>query len=109
MKINLNNLCQKARYMAASAAVMFIPFIAKASGEGQQVLSNFQSELQSLGGTLVDLLKVILGMGALVTLIMAIFKILKKDRESAEHIAWWVAGFTIAFVGISVVQSVAGL
>ncbi len=72
---------------------------------GVQVLTESKSKLQELIESLVQLLQVVLGLGALVTLVMVIFNILKGEREAAQKIAWWVVGLTIGFVLITVVKN----
>ena len=73
---------------------------------GNSLLNTATLSLSKLVTSLVSLLQVILGLGALVTLAIVIFKLFKGDREAAEKIAWWVAGLTIGFVLISVVQRI---
>ena len=106
MKNFFARIGQKARYAATSCSVLLLTAVANAQNEGMQVLSEADNALRGLEGTLVNLLKGIIGLGALITLAILIFKLLKKDREAAESIAWWVGGFTIAFVLISVVERI---
>lgn len=70
---------------------------------GKTILSNSASKLQGLLTDVTKLLQIILGLGALVTLVMVIFNIFKGEREAATKIAWWVAGLTLGFVLITVV------
>lgn len=76
-----------------------------ASGQnlGQQVLEKSSTQLTQLLTSVTKLLQIILGLGALVTLVMVIFNIFKGEREAATKIAWWVAGLTLGFVLITVV------
>lgn len=106
MKNYLVNLGQNARRAVTSCSVVLLSAVVHAQNEGQQVLSAADQGLRSLETTLVSLLKGLIGLGALITLAMLVFKLLKKDREAAESVAWWVGGFTIAFVLISVVQRI---
>lgn len=76
-----------------------------ASNPGKTILSNSTQKLQGLLTDVTKLLQVILGLGALVTLVMVIFNIFKGEREAATKIAWWVAGLTLGFVLITVVAS----
>ena len=94
---------------ALTGVMMCASATLSAQNEGQQVLQSANSSLQGLGTSLVTLLKTVLGLGALVMLVIVIFKVLKGDREAAEKLAWWVAGFTIGFVLITVVQNVTNL
>lgn len=75
------------------------------SNPGKTILSNSASKLQGLLTDVTKLLQIILGLGALVTLVMVIFNIFKGEREAATKIAWWVAGLTLGFVLITVVAS----
>ena len=76
-----------------------------ASNPGKTILSDSTKKLQGLLTDVTKLLQVILGLGALVTLVMVIFNIFKGEREAATKIAWWVAGLTLGFVLITVVAS----
>lgn len=82
-------------------------YVALAQGDnfGVEVLTQSKTKLQELIESLVQLLQVVLGLGALVTLVMVIFNILKGEREAAQKIAWWVVGLTIGFVLITVVKN----
>ena len=82
-------------------------YVASAQGDnfGVEVLNSSKEQLVDLVDSLVSLLQVVLGLGALVTLVMVIFNILKGEREAAQKIAWWVVGLTIGFVLITVVKN----
>lgn len=68
------------------------------------VLNSISTSLKGIVENVVNLLRIVLGLGALVTLVIVVFKIFKGEREAAEKIAWWVAGLTIGFVLLSVVK-----
>lgn len=72
--------------------------------EGTNVLNQISTSLTGIVENVVNLLRIVLGLGALVTLVIVVFKIFKGEREAAEKIAWWVAGLTIGFVLLSVVK-----
>ena len=73
---------------------------------GSQVITKSSQALYGLLESVANLLRVILGIGALVTLVMVIFNIFKGEREAASKIAWWVAGLTLGFVLITVVKGI---
>lgn len=73
---------------------------------GSQVITKSSQALYGLLESVANLLRVILGIGALVTLVMVIFNIFKGEREAATKIAWWVAGLTLGFILISVVKGI---
>lgn len=56
----------------------------------------------------VSLLKIVLGIGALITLVMVIFNIFKGEREAAQKMAWWVVGLSVGFALIAIVPNLAG-
>lgn len=95
------------RLMACVGAVCsgFIPAFSAGDNLGKQVLEEATSSLADLIDTVVTLLQVVMGLGAIVVLAMVIFKVFKGDREAAEKLAWWVAGLTIGFVLLSVVSN----
>lgn len=71
---------------------------------GKEVITNSTAALKDLLDSVVQLLRVVMGFGAIVVLAMVIFKVFKGDREAAEKLAWWVAGLTIGFVLLTVVS-----
>lgn len=73
---------------------------------GTQVLDSSKEALRGLLDSLVSLLQVVMGLGALVVLAIVIFKIFKGDREAAEKLAWWVAGLTVGFALLTVVKNI---
>lgn len=101
------NFLSKYRYAICFGAFMFLfAFAGHAQNEGVQVLNSAKQGLSNLLDTLVGLLKVVMGLGALVVLAIVIFKVFKGDREAAEKLAWWVAGLTLGFVLMTVVQNI---
>lgn len=71
---------------------------------GQELIHGATQGLSDLGDSVVDLIRVIMGLGAIVVLGVVIFKVFKGDREAAEKLAWWVAGLAIGFVLLTIVQ-----
>lgn len=96
-------------YTALAMVLVALPSEAFAQGEGEKVLNEANTALKDVASTLVQLLKTVMGLGALVVLVIVIFKVFKGDREAAEKLAWWVAGLTLGFVLIQVVQTAVGL
>jgi small-conductance mechanosensitive channel len=72
---------------------------------GSQVITSTTTQLRNLTSSITTLLRVVMGLGALVTLTIVIFKVFKGDREAAEKLAWWVAGLAIGFVLLTVVSN----
>ena len=72
---------------------------------GQEVIEEASSALYDLLDSVVTLLQIVMGLGAIVVLAIVIFKVFKGDREAAEKLAWWVAGLTLGFVLLSVVSN----
>lgn len=75
---------------------------------GTQVLDSSREALRGLLDSLVSLLQVVMGLGAIVVLAIVVFKVFKGDREAAEKLAWWVAGLTIGFALLTVVKNIVG-
>lgn len=72
---------------------------------GEQVIDEATDALSELVSSVVTLLQVVMGLGAIVVLAIVVFHMFKGDREAAEKLAWWVAGLTIGFVLLSVVSN----
>jgi len=103
---NLSKLTNKARIAVLSAALSLSSAAGYAQDNlGVEVLDSAKDGLVELLDSLVTLLQVVMGLGALVCLTIVIFKVFKGDREAAEKLAWWVAGLTIGFVLITVVKN----
>lgn len=95
---NRQAICCMGLFLMCTAA------FAEIGNEGTNVLNTISTSLSGIVENVVDLLRIVLGLGALVTLVIVVFKIFKGEREAAEKIAWWVAGLTIGFVLLSVVK-----
>lgn len=102
----LSKFTNKVRVAALSAALTLSSSAAFADDNlGKEVIESATDGLVDLLDSLVTLLQVVMGLGALVCLTIVIFKVFKGDREAAEKLAWWVAGLTIGFVLITVVKN----
>lgn len=101
----LKNFLSKYRYAICFGAFMFL-FAFAGHAQGEEVLDTAKRGLSDLLDNLVGLLKVVMALGALVVLAIVIFKVFKGDREAAEKLAWWVAGLTLGFVLMTVVQNI---
>lgn len=98
----------RARVLVLSAvcAVGGLPVFAQRGDAGNQVISTVNTQLRGMFDSIVQLLQIILGIGALVTLVMVLFQVFKGEREAASKIAWWVAGLAVGFVLITVVKNI---
>lgn len=74
---------------------------------GNQVIQQSTSALKNVVSSIVSLLQIITVFGALAALAIVIFKMMHGDQDAAKKIAWWVGGFTIGFVLLTVVKNVA--
>lgn len=54
--------------------------------------------VMSIYETLSKLLKIIIGIGALIVLAEIILKLMSGDKESAHKLLWWLVGLAIGFV-----------
>lgn len=73
-------------------------------GTGKLLLDNSNKALKTLVDSLITLMRTVIGLGAIIVLGMVIFKLFKGEKESAEKLAWWVAGLTIGFALLSVIK-----
>ena len=82
------------------------PFVAQAQGTnlGQAVIEDSTDALKELLDSVVTLLQVVMGLGAIVVLAIVIFQVFKGEREAAQKLAWWVVGLTLGFTLLTVVQ-----
>ena len=102
------NAINKARYGVGAlllALGSYLPASAQSENLGKEVIESSASALYDLLDSVVTLLQIVMGMGAIVVLAIVIFKVFKGDREAAEKLAWWVAGLTLGFVLLIVVKN----
>lgn len=109
MKEVFIKLVNKARYGVAAVLVAlwgYLPASAQ-TGEnlGKEVIESSASALYDLLESVVTLLQIVMGLGAIVVLAIVIFKVFKGEREAAEKLAWWIAGLTLGFVLLIVVKN----
>lgn len=105
-KLFLNSV-NRLRLACLTAALALTGTLASAQDDlGTQVLDSSKEALRSLLDSLVSLLQVVMGLGAIVVLAIVVFKVFKGDREAAEKLAWWVAGLTIGFALLTVVKNI---
>lgn len=78
---------------------------AQSGNLGSDVLGEATSATQGLVLNLVRFLQVALGLGALITLILAVFNLMKGEREAAQKIGYWVVGLAIGFALLSVIAT----
>lgn len=95
----------KVLVLSVLCAVSGVPAFAQ-DGAGNEVISTVNSQLRGMFDNIVQLLQIVLGIGALVTLVMVLFQVFKGEREAASKIAWWVAGLAVGFVLITVVKNI---
>jgi small-conductance mechanosensitive channel len=81
------------------------PMAQAQSNLGQEVLESSTDALKELLDSLVTLLQVVMGLGAIVVLAIVIFQVFKGEREAAQKLAWWVVGLTLGFTLLTVVQN----
>lgn len=96
----------KARIALLSAGLALIAPLANAQMNlGQQVIENSTSALQGLVTSVVNLLQVVMGFGAIIVLAIVIFQVFQGEREAAKKLAWWVVGLTLGFSLLTVVSN----
>lgn len=99
----------KMRYVVGAilAALSSASVYAAGTGEnlGKEVIESSASALYDLVDSVVTLLQIVMGLGAIVVLAIVIFKVFKGEREAAEKLAWWVGGLTLGFVLLIVVKN----
>lgn len=97
----------KAEVALLSAGLMLIAPLANAAGDnlGKDVLDESRGALVGLMDSVVSLLQVVMGLGAVVVLAIVIFQVFKGEREAAQKLAWWVLGLTLGFTLLTVVSN----
>ena len=73
--------------------------------EGDQILDSVSNKMSNLGDALANVVQYGLLAGALVTLVLLVFNLLKGERESATKLGWWVFGLSFGFAAVAVIRS----
>lgn len=97
----------RAKIAFLTAGLMLVGTVADAQAGlnlGETVLTESTSALRNLLDSIVSLLQVVMGIGAIVVLAIVIFQVFKGEREAAQKLAWWVVGLTLGFTLLSVVS-----
>lgn len=81
-----------------------VAMLAQSDNLGQEVIESSTDALKELLDSVVTLLQVVMGLGAIVVLAIVIFQVFKGEREAAQKLAWWVVGLTLGFTLLTVVQ-----
>lgn len=50
-------------------------------------------------------LKIVIIIGALITLVMLVLKIMSGDKESASKLGWWTVGLSLGFILLHILDS----
>ena len=102
----MKRLLRRTEVALLSMGLALISPMAQAqSNLGQEVLESSTDALKDLLDSLVTLLQVVMGLGAIVVLAIVIFQVFKGEREAAQKLAWWVVGLTLGFTLLTVVQN----
>ena len=96
---------RKAKIALLSLGLALIGPLAQAQDLGEQVISSSTEALKGLIDSLVSLLQVVMGLGAIVILVIVIFQVFQGEREAAKKLAWWVLGLTLGFTLLTVVSN----
>lgn len=60
--------------------------------------------VKSIWRPMFNLLRIVIGIGALIAIVILVFNIMGGKPESARKLAWWFAGLTLGFILLSILQ-----
>lgn len=89
-----------------AGAATGVPAVAQSSNAGKTVLDDATREFSGLLDSLASFLRIALGAGALIMLVMAIYQLMKGERDAAQKLAYWVVGLALGFALLTVVLNV---
>lgn len=72
---------------------------------GNQVLGEGVTTFKTLMTNFTRFLQIALGAGALVMLVLAVYQLMKGERDAAQKMAYWVIGLALGFALISIVYN----
>ena len=113
----MKRIIEKARTAALTLSMAFFSLMGRAQigggsyGEsnnmGTELLDSATSGLSNILRGLVEVLRVGLGIGAVVMLVMVVFRVLKEEREAATKLIWWLIGIVLGFTFLTIVSNFA--
>ena len=63
--------------------------------------------MKSLYKSLGTLLQIVIGIGALIVLVLIIFRIIQGDKEAAVKLFWWLLGLAFGFIMLTALSGMA--
>jgi len=104
MKSLINKFSCGARAAIATVVCGFVAGTQMAYASGAAgIIDGVNSGISGLAGSIMKLLKILLAIGALVSLFMVIYNIFKQERDAAQKAIWWVVGLAAGYAAIEVV------
>ena len=61
--------------------------------------------MKSLAQSVVSFLRIVMGIGALIALVLAIINFIKGERDAAQKVGYWVIGLAVGFVFLSILEA----
>lgn len=96
--------------MAVAAAALLVPAIAFAQNPtASGMLSNVEGELKGLGGTMINVISVIIGLIGIAMIAINLSKYMKGDPSSNDSLIKVGVGLLIAVVLLQVIRVAFGL
>lgn len=90
--------------LVASIGVCLLEVVGHPNPAGSELCGEIRKVITALGG----ILKVLMLIGASGSLVIVVVKMLKGERESAEHLLYWLVGFAVGVVILSALLKVYG-
>lgn len=109
MKNFVSNLSNRGRYALSCVAVAGCKAVvgitsafAQADNVGAQLIDGANQSMKSLAQSVVSFLRIVMGIGALIALVLAIINFIKGERDAAQKVGYWVIGLAVGFVFLSI-------
>ena len=112
MKNFISNLSSRGRYALSCVAVAGCKAVvgitsafAQADNVGAQLIDGANQSMKSLAQSVVSFLRIVMGIGALIALVLAIINFIKGERDAAQKVGYWVIGLAVGFVFLSILEA----
>lgn len=106
MKKIVYSLSLKARIALCIVALALtggmVPAFAQDDGLGSQILQNAEQSIRSTTEGFFSILKIILIIGAAISLVMVGFNVIQGERDSMKKAGWWIIGLVFCLGGLGV-------
>lgn len=92
-------------YAVMVVAMLLLTAVVVVAQDGE--FSGAIGGVRSLYKSLALLLRIVIGLGAMVVLTMIVLNIMRGEREAAGKLVWWLVGLVFGFIMLFILEGIA--